>query len=295
VALLQGSIDQYKKWDKAYVEEIQKTYERLSLEASRTKPDMIVWPETSVPGYLLQEPALRRWLDDVVRKSHASQLVGAPTLHNEMAYNSAFSLDPKSMLVGGYAKQHLVPFGEVVPWSGFLGRYIKVLNDLGGFTAGTQAPVLDVGGYPVGVNICYEAIFPNLVRRSVRQGAVLIANLTNDGWYMNTAAPYQHWAPNVFRAVENGRWLVRADNTGISGIIGPTGRVEAASALFQPCVIAGTAQARRELTPYTRLGDLFAWLCVIFCALVCLRDILANHRYGRPNVDRLTDGHRHHS
>ena len=75
------------------------------------------------------------------------------------------------------------------------------------------------------MNICYEAIFPNLVRRSARQGGQIIANLTNDGWYMRTAAPYQHWAPNIFRAVENDRWLVRADNTGISGIIDPRGRI----------------------------------------------------------------------
>jgi apolipoprotein N-acyltransferase len=155
-----------------------------------------------------------------------------------------------------------------------LGQYIKVLNDLGGFTAGKESPVLRVGGVQVGVNICYEAIFPNLVRQSVRKGAVLIANLTNDGWYMQTSAPYQHWATNIFRAVENNRWLVRADNTGISGIIAPTGRVQAASAIFRPGVIAGTVQVQNALTFYTRFGDIFAWICVIFCMVICLRDIL---------------------
>ena len=275
VALVQGSIDQYKKWDKSYVEDIEKTYEHLVSQAAGSRPAMIIWPETSVPGYLLQEPSLRSWLTGVVRNSHTSHLVGAPVIHNGMAYNSAFSFNPEGILVGEYAKQHLVPFGEVVPWSGFLGHFIRVLNDLGGFAAGTQPSVLDVGGgYPVGVNICYEAIFPDLVRRSVRQGARIIANLTNDGWYMQTAAPYQHWAPNIFRAVENNRWLVRADNTGISGIIEPTGRVQAASAIFHPAVIEGTVQAHNGLTFYTRYGDLFAWICVMFCTLICLRDIL---------------------
>src|SRR5437867_10670491 len=107
-----------------------------------------------------------------------------------------------------------------------------------------------MAGVPVGVNICYGALFPALVRRSVRQGAQMIANLTNDGWYMKTSAPYQHWAPNIFRAVENDRWVVRADNTGISGIIDPRGRVSVASPIFQTMVIQGTIEPRSEKTPY---------------------------------------------
>ena len=274
VALLQGSIDQYKKWDKSYIDEIEKTYESLVTQASRSKPDMIIWPETSVPGYLLQEAPLREWLLNMVRKSGVNHLVGVPVIHNEMAYNSAFSISHEGILEGEYAKHHLVPFGEVVPWSRFLGRFVRVLNDLGGFAAGTESPVLRVAGVPVGVNICYEAIFPNLVRQSVRQGSQVIANLTNDGWYMKTAAPYQHWAPNVFRAVENGRWLIRADNTGISGIIDPSGRIQAASSIFQPAVIEGTIHARTGLTFYSRLGDIFAWICIFFCTVIFIRDIL---------------------
>src|SRR5262249_51450093 len=150
-----------------------------------------------------------------------------------------------------------------VPWSSVLGRFIKVLNDLGGFAAGEGPSVIKVAGYPAGINICYEAIFPNLVRQSVRQGAVFIANLTNDGWYMKTAAPYQHWAPNIFRAVENDRWLLRADNTGISGVIDPYGRIQARSVLFEPCMITGTLHPRHALTLYTRFGDWFAWVCCL--------------------------------
>ena len=131
-----------------------------------------------------------------------------------------------------------------------------------------------VGGNHVGVNICYEAIFPNLVRNSVRQGAGLIANLTNDGWYMKTAAPYQHFIPNVFRAVENNRWVLRADNTGISALISPQGRVAAASPIFVPTVISGTVVPQYAMTLYTRQGDVFAWCCLLFCAALWLRAIL---------------------
>ncbi len=263
VCLLQGNIDQYKKWDKTYVAEIQENYEQLVAEAARSKPDLIIWPETSVPGYLLQEPPLRTWLEKVVRQSRTNHLIGAPALHGESAYNSAFSINHEGNLEDEYAKHHLVPFGEVVPWVNILGRWIRVLNDLGGFTAGQGPSVLMAGGYPIGVNICYEAIFPNLVRESVKQGAQLLANLTNDGWYMRTAAPNQHLIPNVFRAIENDRWVMRADNTGVSALIDPSGRIQAASAIFETTIVQGTVEPRTHLTFYTRHGDWFAWLCCL--------------------------------
>lgn len=268
VALLQGNIDQYKKWDKAYVEEVKDTYEALALQAASQKPALIIWPETSVPGYLLQEADLREWMEALVQKTHTSHLLGSPSMDGKNAYNTSFSLNPKGKIEGEYEKQHLVPFGEVVPWAGFLGRYIRVLNELGGFTAGTRPPVLKAGGQLAGVNICYEAIFPNLVRTSVKKGARFIVNLTNDGWYMQTAAPYQHFAPNVFRAVENRRWLARADNTGISAIIDPYGRVTASTPIFQTTALVGDIQPLTILTFYTRYGDVFAILCCVFAVLL---------------------------
>jgi apolipoprotein N-acyltransferase len=286
IALLQGNIDQYEKWDQVYVDDIEKTFEQLITESVKTKPDMIVWPETSVPGYLLQDPPLREWLLKTIKQSHTNHLVGVPVIHDENAYNSSFSINRDGVIEGEYAKQHLVPFGETVPWSTVLGRFIKVLNDLGGFTAGKGSPVLSLAGYPVGVNICYEAIFPNLVRQSVEQGAVLIANLTNDGWYMRTAAPYQHFSPNIYRAVENDRWLVRADNTGISAIIDPVGQVVAASSIYETTVITGTVHPRSELTLYTRSGDFFAWICVIFCLMIFFRDILREPRQRESALSR---------
>ncbi len=241
VALLQGNIDQYNK---------------------------------CVPGYLLQDKPLRLWLEKTIRNSHTNHLIGAPILINEKAYNSAFSINNKSHLEGEYDKTHLVPFGEIVPWSSVLGRFVNVLNDLGGFTAGKRSPVISAAGMPVAVNICYEAIFPDLVRRSVLEGGQWIANLTNDGWYMKTSAPYQHWAPNILRAVENDRWVVRADNTGISGIIDPLGRVIRSAGIFETAIVMGNVTPLTDKTFYTRFGDLFAWICIVFCAASLLLYIL---------------------
>ncbi len=265
VALLQGNIDQYKKWSRAYIAEIQERYGYLVEEASLEKPDLIIWPETSVPGFLFQDPELKDWAVQVIKKSRTNHLVGSPSEKSKDIYNSSFSLDRESSLVGQYEKRHLVPFGEIVPWMSVLGRLIPPLNALGGFTAGSTPPVVTAANIPIGVNICYEAIFPALVRRSVLAGAQILANQTNDGWYMQTAAPYQHWAPNVFRAVENRRYVLRANNTGISGIIDPWGRIVAQSPIYQSQVIRGTVHPMLELTFYTRHGDLFAIACSVFC------------------------------
>lgn len=268
VAMLQGNIDQYKKWDKAYVENIKSVYAQLAIEALPRHPELILWPETAVPGYLLQDQAIREWLSGVVRTSRAFHIVGAPVWHDELAYNSAFALDPKAEILGEYTKQHLVPFGEVVPFGNVLGRWVRVLNELGGFAARPSNGLLALDGHAIGVNICYEAIFPALVRNSVAHGAELITNLTNDGWYMRTAAPYQHFAPNVLRAVENGRWLIRADNTGISAIVDPFGHIKQASPIFESAIVTGTAGYCTARTLYTRVGDLFAMLCALATILV---------------------------
>jgi apolipoprotein N-acyltransferase len=240
-----------------------------------SKPDLIVWPETSVPGYMLQDPPLHAWLNAVVKRSETYNLVGAPTFINRnSSYNSVFSLDPHGEILGQYDKQHLVPFGEAVPLADVLGRWIGVLNDLGGFTPGTRSAVVPTGIGLAGINICYEAVFPSAIRHAVRNGASFIVNMTNDGWYMKTAAPYQHFIPNIFRAIENDRWVLRADNTGITAFISPRGRVMGASRIFIPMIVTGTIVPQDSLTLYTRVGDLFAWGCLLFCIALSLRGIL---------------------
>ena len=264
VALLQGNIDQYKKWNEAYVAEIKQTFQTLSERAAEQHVDLMIWPETSVPGYLTQDPALRVWLAGVILKSRAWHVLGAPAESDKKIFNAAFSISPLGLVQGMYAKKHLVPFGETVPFQSWLGVWIPVLNALGGFDSGALSPVLPVAGIPVGINICYEAIFPNLVRRSVEWGGQVIINITNDGWYMKTAAPYQHLAPNIFRAVENHRWLARSDNTGVSALIAPTGDIVAQTPIYLTRVLTGTVYSRTDLTFYTRFGDVFAWACLFF-------------------------------
>ena len=151
---------------------------------------------------------------------------------------AAFLLDKKGEISASYEKRQLVPFGEYVPMRGFLGRYIKPVATLGEFLPGARdQKLMEFKGFKIGAAICYESVFPYLFYPSTRAGADLFVNITNDGWYLDTAAPYQHFIVNIFRAVENRRSVARAANNGISGVIDPWGRVLAKTRLNERTVL----------------------------------------------------------
>ncbi|MBI3291483.1 MAG: apolipoprotein N-acyltransferase [Elusimicrobia bacterium] len=260
VAILQGNIDQYKKWDAAYEQEIRTTYSQLALEAASHHPVLTVWPESAVPGFVRFEPALYQWLSHLVVLSGGEHLVGSVDRRKDLL-NVAFVVDRQGHLKESYRKLHLVPFGEVVPFQRWLGRYIPVLNELGAFEAGHAPYPLMTHLGPIGTTICFEAIFPDLTRRFVRNGAQVLVNITNDGWFLKTAAPEQHLIMNVFRAIENRRTVVRAANTGISAGIDPWGRFLLRTQLLTKQVGLVPVVPQTHLTFYTRFGDLFAQLC----------------------------------
>jgi apolipoprotein N-acyltransferase len=263
MAIVQGNIDQYKKWDRSYVEEIMSAYSALTREAARLKPALIVWPETAVPGWFPNEPEPTQWVKSLARQSAVSLLVGAVTREKTGDYNAAFLISPEGDWVDRYRKMHLVPFGEFVPFRRLLSPFVRVLNDLGTFDGGPSANVLQTPRARVGVSICFEGLFPHLVRRFTLNGAQVLVNITNDGWYRDTAAAEQHFSASVLRAVENQRWMVRAANTGYSGFISPRGELRSRSELLQPAVLSASPSLREDLTFYTKRGDVFVGLCAI--------------------------------
>ncbi len=263
MAIIQGNIDQYKKWDRSYVDEIMSVYSTLTRDAALEKPRLIVWPETAVPGWIPNEPEPSQWVSDLARQSAVPLLVGAVTREQTGDYNAAFLISEDGKWADRYRKVHLVPFGEFVPFRRILSPFIRVLNDLGTFDAGPSAHVLSTPGGRVGVTICFEGLFPHLVRRFTRNGAQVLVNITNDGWYRDTAAPEQHFSATVLRAVENGRWMVRAANTGYSGFISPRGEIVSRSLLMSPAVLYGAPVPLDRFTFYARAGDVFVYLCLI--------------------------------
>ena len=173
-------------------------------------------------------------------------------------YNAAFMVQPDGSTGGVYRKVHLVPFGEYVPLKGilfFLGPLVEAVSD---FSAGDAAVLLPARGHLLSTAICYEVVFPDLVRGTAR-GADLLTTITNDAWFGHTSAPYQHFAQASMRAVENGRYLVRAANTGITGIVDPYGRVRVATDLYTQAVVVGEARFLRGQTVYNRIGDVVAY------------------------------------
>ncbi|MDH7498924.1 MAG: apolipoprotein N-acyltransferase [candidate division NC10 bacterium] len=277
VAVVQGNIDQSLKWDPALQRESFNTYRRLTEEVASSRPDLVVWPETALPFYLAREASYRQELHSLVRRVGSPLLVGSPDYSGDGGtryFNSAFLLSPGSDAMEKYDKMHLVPFGEYVPLRRFLPFLDKLVVGIGDFSPGKEAKIFSVPGDDFGVTICFEAIFPELARAYRAKGAQFLVNITNDAWFGRTAAPYQHLAMATARAVENGFYVVRAANTGISALITPQGRIVHASPLFTEDRFTGMIVASKSLTPYARRGDLFAWACVLVTSIAILGALL---------------------
>jgi len=263
VAIVQGNIEQGMKWNPGSVDRTLAVYRRLS-EQDRGRADLIVWPESAVPFFLREGGPLTDKVRGVATTTRAYLLVGSPDRDEGRApryYNSAFLIAPTGMIVQKYDKMHLVPFGEYIPLSSVLFFVHKMAAGIGDFSAGRSFTVFELPRGRFGVLICFEAIFPDQVRRYILAGADFLVNITNDAWFGQSAAPYQHLSMAAMRAVENGVYVVRAANTGISALVTPTGRIVQASDLFVEAVLSVEVGRGSGRTVYTRYGDFFAWAC----------------------------------
>jgi apolipoprotein N-acyltransferase len=236
VAFVQPYIPQAVKWDASKAGSIMQTIEELTLRAGETHPDLILWPEAVTPYAVKGQPDMQHWTEALVARAGAPVLLGSveidkPHTPEETWRNGAFVVDPVSGLTSqGYAKRHLVPFGEYVPLRSLLGWLTK-FTDVGDgdFQPGTAASPMLIssasGAFTVGPLICYEDVFPNLSRYSALAGSDVLAVLTNDAWYGEGAAAYQHAAHAVLRAVETRRPVLRCGNGGWSGWIDEYGNI----------------------------------------------------------------------
>jgi apolipoprotein N-acyltransferase len=283
VALIQGNIDQGQKWDRAAQESIFASYGALTREAAAPEVALIVWPEASTPFFFANDPVFRARQLGLVREEGRPLLFGSPTHAREagqdIMYNSAFLVGPDATVWGRYDKIHLVPFGEYIPLRSLLFFLEKLVEGIGDFRSGTRYTVMAIPQGRFSVLICYEAIFPDLVRQFVRQGAQFLVNITNDAWFGRSPAPYQHLSMVVFRAIEHRVPIVRAANTGISALIDPTGRLVQQTDLFTRAWITGRiAPVENPATFYTRVGDVFAYACLLLTALGLAGSIVHRRR-----------------
>ena len=266
VGLIQGNVDQGQKWNRASASAIFGEYLNMTRQAIGRGAALVVWPESSTPFFFEQDRAAADELRSVARQAHVSILLGSDQIEPgtpRKYYNAAFLVRADGTTGGVYRKIHLVPWGEYVPlkrWLFFVSPLVEAVAD---FSAGTAAVLLPLDGHLVSTSICYEIIYPDLVRQFVRGGSELLTAITNDAWFGRTSAPYQHFEQASMRAIEEGRYLVRSANTGVSGIVDPYGRVLARSDIYQPAVIVGEARLLSVATVYSRIGDVFAYASAV--------------------------------
>ena len=282
-------------WTKEYFQSTLRELTAISLHPAGEKPgqryDLIVWPESPSPFYT-NDPLFRDAVSELARQSGTWVVAGSigitPAMQATMPatmnsgeqssgfqgsggqssqiFNSAALVDPQGEWVGRYDKVHLVPFGEYLPFPRVFAFAGGLTKEVGEFQRGGSRTPLDAGGQRLGMFICYESIFPDEVRQGPLQGAQVLVNISNDGWYGDSGAWKQHLQQTQMRAIENGRWLLAATNTGMTASVDPYGRIVAATPRKVRTALAAPYALSSSTTFYTRHGDWFAYLCAIISA-----------------------------
>ncbi len=288
ISVIQGNIKSNYRWRSAYYGRNLRKYLNLSKKALRHGAQIIIWPENAINFYLEKEHFHLTRIRQMLKKANACLIVGGPRYEKAGAnqhifFNSAYFITPEQGIAGLYDKIHLLPFSEYdfVKSINLYGEERKV--DSQKYISGRQYSVFSFLNTQFSVLICYEIIYPHLVRHFVKKGASFLINISNDSWFGKGAGPFQHLSLSIFRAVENKVFLMRASTTGISAIIAPTGKIRKASRLFQEAILTDRILPRMETTFYTEYGDLFAGACILLtiCAITAIllkRTILKKNR-----------------
>ncbi len=266
VGIVQGNVPQEQKWDPAYGGTILDTYDGLTRDVAAAGARLVVWPESATPFFFEEDPAGNLAIRTLARETATTLLFGTDEIERDRPprfYNSAFLVGPDGNTVARHRKSHLVPFGEYVPMRRLLFFVAPLVESVADFTAGDGIIPLPVDGRPVTAAICYEAVFPHLAREATRAGSTLLVTVTNDAWYGWSSAAWQHFDQAAMRAVEQGRYLVRAANTGVSGVVDPYGRVVARTSLFETTTVRADVRLLDGSTVYATIGDSLAWAAAV--------------------------------
>jgi len=269
-AIIQGNVSSDIYWNVLSPEQITRVFSehiKLSQMARDKGAGLIIWPEFSVPlcfscpEQLYQD--FKQKLISFAMENGCTLLLGTNEMarrgKEEIYFNTALCLQPDGSYTT-YAKMHLVPFGEYTPYKKILFLIRRVTHSIGEVTPGKEYQLHQYNSQKFASPICYEIIFPSLVRKLVRRGATFLATITNDGWYGPTSAPHQHFNIALFRAVENRRYLLRAATTGVSGLVDPYGRVITKTPIMVKSFLVGSVYPVDKSTPYNKFGDILPLL-----------------------------------
>lgn len=275
VGLVQGNIDQAQKWDPKFRDAIAQRYLDLSRQVIGSGAQLVIWPEAATPYFFTIDSAMAAPVRRLAIESRTPFLIGTDEIERrpdgkDAYYNSAIMVGPDGRSGSAYRKMWLVPFGEYVPFKRilfFVGPLVEAVSD---FSAGTEPVVFDVEGRRISVAICYESIAPWIARAFVQRGSQLLATITNDAWFGTSSAAYQHFEQGAIRAVEEGRYIVRAANTGISGAVDPYGRALRRTPLFETMAVTVDVRLQDARTIYSYIGDVVAWASAFITAVVAV-------------------------
>jgi apolipoprotein N-acyltransferase len=265
IGMIQGNVDQAQKWDVKRASAIFQEYVNMTRQAIREGSQLVLWPESSTPFLFEENLAAAAVVRTLAQQARVPIVFGSDQIERgqpDRFFNSAFLVGADGTTGGVYRKMHLVPFGEYVPFQRLLFFAAPLTEQAGTFSPGLNPELLPVDGHRLSVAICYEVVYPDLVRQFVAGGSELLTTITNDAWFGQTSAPVQHFQQAAMRAIENGRYLVRSANTGISGIVDPYGRVLAQTPIFESAVLVGEARFLRTSTFFSRHGDVLAYASV---------------------------------
>lgn len=260
VAIAQGDISQRVKWSPSIFAHTIQVYSDLTHQAAKSGARIVVWPETVVTAYPLQEPWLLHDLEAIAMSSRVWLVAGTVDKLSPRGYrNAVIDITPKGTLADVYEKHLLVPFAEFLPFDGVL-RKLPLLNQASDFFPGPGPHLLPADAVPFGVLICYESGFSSYARQTANAGAQALIIVTDDAWWGDTSGPYQHLDMAVIDAVETGRWVVRGAATGVSAVIDPHGSIVSSLPLDRQGLLVAKIGGPID-TPYVRFGAL--WLVLL--------------------------------
>lgn len=275
VGIVQPNIDPNLKFNAALRDE---TFNRLIYLSERCKEEakdtlnLVVWPETATPVFLKTPGIYQNMVLELARRISAPVLTGTPIYNkkSQEIYNGAVLIKPEEGITQEYKKIHLVPFGEHIPFDRYIPLFKKIDLGEGDYTPGNEYTVFATDDLKFSCLICFESIFPEISRTFVKHGALLLLNITNDGWFGRISGPQQHNDMAILRTVENGVPLVRSANTGISMVVDPYGRILKETNLFEEGIIVCTIELNRINTLYRILGDWLPMFVLLFTPVLLL-------------------------
>ena len=292
VAAIQGNISSADKWDDVFwFDNVVKSYGGLTRQAAEEGADIVIWAETVFPTHIEDFYLGQEFICDLAKECDITLILGTISygIDEDGQYNALIAVSPDGEILNDqYYKQRLVPFGEYMPWREFLSALIPALAEVNvlsdDFTSGQDSNIISTDTAQIGAIICFDSIYEELTRKSVRNGAEFIAMATNDSWFFDSAAVSIHLNQAKLRAIESGRYLVRSANTGISAIITPTGRVLDTEPALRDGYCISNIELRSNSTLFSLLGNVFAYISLAFVVFLAVSEPILKLKKGKNNA-----------